>query len=294
MEPWRRKEAWLSGRPYAPPLHIPASALVAMLPGKASPLVFGGKIHTPQDLPERVHPEPLRETLLILDYFIYRLEGGARLREPRSLDAYHYARLYRTNGQYYLALKDAIEPNRRNLNGVYRVAATVEGSRAVAQVEQIVDWGVETRLRDQVAQTCTEPGLAWERERIDQLEVIHDTMRLRFARHLTPSQRLKRLYHRLVATVERWMGRYTFITFFAVAYLVATFFSWAFNAAFRLSFTFQNWFFAYTWITLPVTIALQLALLLHLMARRIPAWIDNSYRHENRADNLGSLRRLPT
>ena len=30
---------------------IPASALVALCPGKASPLVFGGKIHTPHDTP---------------------------------------------------------------------------------------------------------------------------------------------------------------------------------------------------------------------------------------------------
>ena len=29
-------------------------------------------------------------------------------------------------------------------------------------------------------------------------------------------------------------------------------------------------------------------------ARRIPAWIDNGYRHENRADTLGSLRRITT
>jgi hypothetical protein len=38
---------------------IPASALVALLPGKASPLVFGGKIHTPHDTADRVYPEPL-------------------------------------------------------------------------------------------------------------------------------------------------------------------------------------------------------------------------------------------
>jgi hypothetical protein len=39
-------------------------------------------------------------------------------------------------------------------------------------------------------------------------------------------------------------------------------------------------------------VAVELGILLHLMARRVPAWIDNGYRHENRGDNLGSLRRV--
>src|SRR5205809_1543917 len=40
----RRLAARLARRPYTPPLRIPATALVAMVPGKASPIVFGGKI----------------------------------------------------------------------------------------------------------------------------------------------------------------------------------------------------------------------------------------------------------
>jgi hypothetical protein len=28
------------------------------------------------------------------------------------------------------------------------------------------------------------------------------------------------------------------------------------------------------------------------MARAIPTWIDNHYKHDNRDDNMGSLRRL--
>src|SRR5881409_4399123 len=77
----RRAAARLTGRRYTPPLRIPATALVAMVPGKASPIVFGGKIHTPRDTPDRVYPEPLRETLLILDYFFHRLDGGTRVGE---------------------------------------------------------------------------------------------------------------------------------------------------------------------------------------------------------------------
>jgi len=292
LETLRRFHAFVSGRPYTPPLLIPASALVAMLPGKASPIVFGGKIHTPEDVPERVYPGPLRETLLILDYFFYRLEGGPRMREPRTPAEYHYARLYRTNSDYYLALKDAIEPNRRNLNGVYRVATTLEGKRAAARLLDTLGWGVETRLRDDVARVCGEGG-TWERVPIDELELAANGTRLRFARRLRLRDRCARLYHRSVAAVERWMGRYTFLTFFAVAFLVAKIFGWGFSYAFRVSFAFQTWFFAHSWLTLPLAIALQLGVLLYLMARLIPTWIDNSYRHENRADNLGSLRRLP-
>jgi hypothetical protein len=40
-------------------------------------------------------------------------------------------------------------------------------------------------------------------------------------------------------------------------------------------------------------VVFELAFLLYMMVRRIPTWIDNGYRHENRADNVGSLRRVP-
>src|SRR5438876_3795994 len=173
-ESFRRLAARLARRPYTPPLRIPATALVAMVPGKASPLVFGGKIHTPRDTPERVYAAPLRETLLILDYFFHRLEGGDRVGEPRHLDEFHYARLYRTNAGHLLALKYAVEPNRRDVNGVYRVKATIDGARAVAHVQEMVGWGVETRLRDQVADTGARLGLSWEREPIAQPGVSGD------------------------------------------------------------------------------------------------------------------------
>ena len=45
-------------------------------------------------------------------------------------------------------------------------------------------------------------------------------------------------------------------------------------------------------LTLLAVVAVEIAILLYMMARRIPTWIDNAYRHENRADNLGSLRRV--
>jgi len=57
-----------SGAAGAAPVLVPATALVAMAPGKASPIVFGGKIHTKNDTPDRVYPGPVRETPLVLDY----------------------------------------------------------------------------------------------------------------------------------------------------------------------------------------------------------------------------------
>lgn len=290
-ESFRRLAARLARRPYTPPLRIPATALVAMVPGKASPIVFGGKIHTPRDTPDRVFAEPLRETLLILDYFFHRLEGGERAGEPRHLDEFHYARLYRTNAGHLLALKDAVEPNRRNVNGVYRVTATVAGKRAVASVQAMVGWGVETRLRDQVADTCARLGLTWERERIDELEVIGD-VRLHFARRLTPLERLSKTSHRVIAVLQGVVRRGIFFTFFALAWLLAQVFGWALDIAFNLSTPFALWVAAHTGLTLVVVVLVEIAILLYMMARRIPTWIDNGYRHENRADNLGSLRRI--
>ena len=288
----RRLAARMARRPYTPPLRIPATALVAMVPGKASPIVFGGKIHTPRDTPDRVYAEPLRETLLILDYFFHRLEGGDRVGEPRHLDEFHYARLYRTNAGHLLALKDAVEPNRRNVNGVYRVTATVAGTRAVASVQAMVGWGVETRLRDQVADTCARLGLTWERERIDELEVIGDDVRLHFARRLTPLDRLAKASHRVIAALQGVVRRGIFLTFFALAWLLAQVFGWALDLAFNLSTPFALWVAAHTTLTLVVVVLVEIAILLYMMARRIPTWIDNGYRHENRADNLGSLKRV--
>jgi hypothetical protein len=51
-------------------------------------------------------------------------------------------------------------------------------------------------------------------------------------------------------------------------------------------------FFRYSWATIPAILVVQIAILLYLMVRMIPTWIDNNYRHDNRADNMGSLRRV--
>jgi hypothetical protein len=38
-------------------------------------------------------------------------------------------------------------------------------------------------------------------------------------------------------------------------------------------------------------LAFQLLVLFRLFTRELPTWMDNAYRHRNRADNLRSLRR---
>ena len=283
--------ARLRGRRHAPPLRVPASALVAMGPGKASPLVFGGKLHTPRDVPERVQPGPLREALLILDYVLARLEGAARPLEPRHLDEYHYARLYRGGGSDYLVLKDAIEPNRRNLNGVYRATAAVDGRRATLRLHESVGWGVETRLRDQAAATAGR-GERWRRVPVEELEVTGTDPPLRFARRRTVHHFLERLGRRAVAALERAMGRYSFLAFFAFAWAIAELVGRGLAALFAAAPAFGTWFFAYAVLTVPLVLAAQVGAVLYLITRRIPTWIDNAYRHENRADNLGSLRRV--
>ncbi len=291
---------WLAGRDYRAPRRIPATALVAMRPGKASPVVFGGKIHTQADVPERVYDEPLREALLILDYTFHIVEGGARLREPRRLDEFHYARLYeisRRDGggaEYWLAFKDALEPNRRNLNAVYRAKAEVDEARKEARVRvgEPLGWGVETRLRNEVVELCRERGKRCRRVRVDRLRVGNGEQELEFGRRLTAVDWMRRYWHRALGALGRWVGSYSFIAFLLVAYGVAWSVAQVLDFFFFRWFAFQELFFTYQWISMSLLIVFQLALLAYLMARAIPTWIDNHYRHENRDDNLGSLRRM--
>lgn len=288
----RRIASRVTGRPYQPPLRIPATALVAMRPGKASPIVFGGKIHTPNDTPDRVYPEPLRETLLILDYLFYRIDGGPRLTHPRELDEFHYARLYKTNTGHLVALKDAVEPNRRNLNAVYRASVTRTDGRAVATLGDIVSWGVESRLPREVREVCADAGLTCTPDPVRQLELRGEGMTLHFGPHTSAHSWVRRGYHEAINAMQSVVRRFLFVTFFALAYVLATVTGWLMDAAFERWPGFALWVANHVGITLTAIMLLEVAILLHLMARRIPAWIDNSYKHANRADNLGSLKRI--
>ncbi len=289
----------LLGNHSEPPVRISAAALVAMLPGKASPLVYGGKIHTRNDVPARVYPEPLREALLLIDYAFYVLDGGERVVEPRNLDRFHYARLYEVNGsegkEYWLALKDAIEPNRRNLNEIYLAKAVVNlsGKEAFTEALKPVGWGVETRLKADVTAFAREHGVDFSRVRIRRMTLEADNRKILYERRLNTTGKMLRMYDRCIATLERLMGRFSFLTYFAVAYLLVILVNSAINFLMRFDW-FLTFLIDYSFVSVPAIVIAHLGALLYFMVRKIPTWIDNHYRHENRADNLGSLRRKPS
>jgi len=136
------------------------------------------------------------------------------------------------------------------------------------------------------------PRTTWKRERIDDLEVVGGDVRLHFARRLTPLQRLAKASHRVIAALQAVVRNGIFLTFFALAWVLAQVFGWALDASFDLSPRFAVWVAGHTVLTLVAIVLVEITILLYMMARRIPTWIDNAYRHENRADNLGSLRRI--
>src|SRR5216117_912513 len=237
----RKLAARLTRRPYTPPLRIPATALVAMRPGKASPIVFGGKIHTPRDTPDRVYAEPLRQTLLILDYLFYRNEGGPRISQPRELDAFHYARLYRSGAGHLVALKDAVEPNRRNLNAVYHASVTRQDGRAVATLGEIVSWGVESRLPREVREVCADAGSGCTPEPVRELEVRSGGTTLHFREHRSVSAAVRRAYHEAITLAQGVVRRFLFVTFFALAYVLASVTGWLMDVAFERWPGFALW-----------------------------------------------------
>jgi hypothetical protein len=276
----------------------PGAALVALLPGKASPLVFGGKIHTRHDTPDRVYPEPLGQTLRILDTWLHLAQGGARLSEPRELDEFHYARLYRVRWEEgggaareetWLALKDAVEPNRRNVNVVYRVDARIAGGVAHCSAPQVVGWGVETELEREVKDLAS-PG---RRQRLSprRLELATDDGMVAFVGRRRPLLKAVRAAaYRLLGWADGLIGTHSFLAFFLVAYLLARGMEKALSVAFRWA-AFQELFFDWLWLTMPLTLAFQVWMVVWLVAMKMPAMADNGYKHLSRADNLRSLRR---
>jgi hypothetical protein len=134
--------------------------------------------------------------------------------------------------------------------------------------------------------------LKCRRVRLDRLEVEEDNRRLVFARSLTLADHIHRRGLRALAWLERQLGRHSFLAFFAAALLLSELATRFMTFAFMWSYAFQEWFFQYQLITFPSVLVLQVGLLVYLMVRRIPTWIDNNYRHANRADILGSLRRV--
>jgi hypothetical protein len=279
---------------------IPAAALVTLGPGKASPLVLGGKIHTPHDTADRVYPGPLSEALRILDYWLHLMQGGARIAEPRELGDYHYAQLFRVRRrgnaapaaeEHWLALKDAIEPNRRNLNGLYRVEVSIAGGVARCDRPRIAAWGVDTRLAGELACQLP-PDAVPQRVSVRRVELATADGVIAFeSRPRTMMHAIEAAGHDAVGDLERFVGANTFLAFFGAAFLLAKAVEAALALAFRWS-AFQEQFFRYFALTLPLTIGIQLWAVIWLVGKKIPTMIDNAYRHLNKADNLRSLRRV--
>ncbi|MBI4465167.1 MAG: M28 family peptidase [Acidobacteria bacterium] len=278
-----------------PKRKVPAAALIAMCPGKASPFVFGGKIHTPDDTPDRVYAGPLRETLQIVDYFFHALEGGSHPVEPRKPHECHYARLYQAGEETFLVLKDAVEPNRRNINVLYPVDADISGSVARVRIRDVASWGVETSLDQEIqeflkgksSQPAADPPVL---RRIPVTEV-HIENGPTFWRRFGLIRSFRAIWHHAVGSVEEWAGRYSFAVFFLSAYLIAEVFNVVMNWAFGASAWLAEWFFRLSWVTIPATVALEFAVIAYLFAVEIPTRMDNSYKHLNKADNLLSLKR---
>jgi hypothetical protein len=291
---------------------IPASALVALCPGKASPVVFGGKLHTPDDVPERVYPAPLAEALRVLDYWFHIMQGGARLAEPREAGEYHFAQLFRVTvnepyskeegqprgaaptgqSEYWLVMKDAVEPNRRNINGLYWVDAEVSDGRAVCRNLRVLDWGVHTRMYHEVEDHLARRG-SYERVHVRELTIEGANGALRFAaRGAGWLGWLRAAGQQALGSFERFLGSNTFLSFFGAAFLLARSVDWLLTRVFIALPEFAMWFFDWLVLTLPVTVLLQLAVALWLIGTKIPTMIDNAYKHLNKADNLRSLKRV--
>jgi hypothetical protein len=266
---------------------FPAAALITMSPGKCSPFVAGGKLHTSTDTPDRVYAQPLAEVLTVLDYAFHILEGGQRPPRPRSLSEHHYARLYRDKGELFLALKDAVEPNRRNLNSIFRVRGVVSEREANLEAEKVAWWGVETTLDKEMKDFRPRA----QPVDVDALQVDGDGTTLWFEGQGGLQRKVDAWVHAQVGRFERFLGRYSFIAMFgtaiAVAFVPTALLEWA-----VVRYRPVGQFVAdHYLLTVFGVIFFELAVLFRLFTRELPAWMDNAYRHQNRADNMRSLRR---
>jgi hypothetical protein len=274
--PWGRKK----GR-------IPAAAILTMTPGKCSPFIWGGKLHTEKDTPDRVYPAPLGEVLTVLDYAMRILEGGRRSSRPRHIGEHHYARLYRDGSKWFVAMKDAFEHNRRNINTIFEVEGEINGSVARVTAGEALWWGVETSLGREMKDFRPHA----QQVKLDALDVENSETRMRFEAPSSLRDTLRANVFGSLGFFERMLGRYSFMAMFAVTLLIgytATgLFGWAMDSFPSLGVLVTKHFL---WAFFAMLL-LQIVLLARLFSREFPTWMDNAYRNENLADNLKSLRR---
>jgi len=266
---------------------IPAAALVTMSPGKCSPFVFGGKLHTAADTPDRVYPEPLEEVLTVLDYAFHILEGGDRPSRPRALSEHHYARLYRDAEGLLLAMKDAVEPNRRNINSVFRVEGEIRDGRARLKAKDLLWWGVETSLDKEVADYRS----AARPVPVQSIEVSDGTEAVRLELRRGAARRISAAMNRAVGALESLTGRHSFLAMFLAAVFVSVGATTLLEVATARVPLLARLLVDHFAVAVAGLLVFQLAVLFRLFTRDLPTWMDNAYRHQNRACNLGSLRR---
>jgi len=266
---------------------IPAAALITMAPGKCSPLVFGGKLHTPNDTPDRIYAEPLGEVLTVLDYAIGILEGDDRPTRPREISEHHYARLYRDGSELLIAMKDAIEPNRRNINSIFQARGEIDGLAAAVTAEKVVWWGVETTLDKEMGDF--RPNA--RRIHLETLTIEECGTKLRFEISGDLARKAEGWLSGFWGRFERLIGRYSFMAMFVIAILVGLIPSklliWSADLIPQVGNLMAE---HYLWPSILMPL-IQLGILLRLFTCELPTWMDNAYRHEARADNLLSLRR---
>jgi len=274
--PWGRKKE-----------RIPAAAILTMSPGKCSPFIWGGKLHTEKDVPDRVHPVPLGEVLTVLDYAMRTLEGGRREPHPRNLEEHHYARLYRDENQLFVAMKDAREHNRRNINTIFEAEGEIDELAARVTAGKVLWWGVETKLGREMKDFRPRA----KQVRIDALDVEKGKIRLHFDVSGDIRDTLRAQAIGSLGFFERMLGRYSFMAMFAVTllvgYIATGLFGWAVNSFPSFGGLVADHFL---WAFF-AALLLQVVLLARLFSRELPTWMDNAYRNENLADNLKSLRR---
>lgn len=128
---------------------------------------------------------------------------------------------------------DAIEPNRRNLNAVYRATVTRQNGRAVATLGDIVSWGVESRLPREVREVCAEAALTATPEPVRELVVRGEGETLHFGPHAGVLSLLRRGYHEAINAAQTVVRQFLFLTFFALAYVLATVTGWLMDLAFE-------------------------------------------------------------
>jgi hypothetical protein len=167
------------------------------------------------------------------------------------------------------------------------VQGKVEGSAATVKVQNVVGWGVETTLDKEMMDL--RPGAT--RIAVDDLVVQGEGQNLRFEVPRGAGRRIEAWVSALRGAVGRWIGRNSFVSMFGTALIVGFvptyLLEWGVVRRPRLAELVVN---HYAWVVVGV-LAFELAVLSRLFTRELPTWMDNAYRHRNRADNLRSLRR---